>query len=313
MVSFRGLSTRILCEGQTLEEYSVSSESDNAIASCFVISEAGKAFSFEFKHEGEIEEDTIFLVHIDGHLANNRLVRKDRTETLKGAKISPSHNAPLFFSTVQVTDDESAAQSSRIPGEIGSIEIRIYRVKIGPIIETGKFTADLRDKLSDKPIHETSKKVGSHQVTLGVGIPHAMRTFSTEYIDSKQPLVTIKYLYRPREILQAEGILPSSPIRPSKRTLDAAEISSDEGPSERSKKQCSAIKVEVKSEPLDNQEKKVGIAAEVITIHDSDSESQADSDVEFETMKETMELLQKRMAAIEKRRKSRKGKGQEKA
>jgi len=61
------------------------------------------------------------------------------------------------------------------------------------------------------PIHERSKKAGSHRVAFGQAVYSQYNAIRVDYIDHN-PWLVFRFLYRKRDMLKAQGILPQSPI-----------------------------------------------------------------------------------------------------
>ncbi|EPS95264.1 hypothetical protein FOMPIDRAFT_92811 [Fomitopsis schrenkii] len=109
-------------------------------------------------------------------------------------------------------DDEEAAKDLACEGQLGEIQTRIVRVEPGEPIEWTPSTVNETQNFG--VIHESVKKVGMHCVSFGATVPIPRRkVYNVVYIDKvSSPYITFTFRYRPRAILQAEGIIEPDPI-----------------------------------------------------------------------------------------------------
>ncbi|KAF9646401.1 hypothetical protein BDM02DRAFT_3188875 [Thelephora ganbajun] len=218
VLRLRGYGAWIESDGIPLEEYAV--EVKDNIISCYVCSEEGKKFVLHFDDDGShyLEQTIPF-----GHYGRSIKVKMDgqQVENLWGDSMKKLRSVgvyvgdivrPYIFAPITTTDDDDVAARDDPNNEhIGTIEVEIRRsTKTGPGITTVNGTAP-----STRPIHERSKKAGSHRIVLGEGTYSPQNVVMVSYIDHT-PWLTFRFLYRKRDILQAQGIIPlsSSPSPP---------------------------------------------------------------------------------------------------
>ncbi|KAH9927291.1 uncharacterized protein B0H18DRAFT_292915 [Fomitopsis serialis] len=205
-MELRNIKVEILTDGDEdgVPEYSVD-EQDERLISCYIASEAGKSFSVDV-YNGLSDEIVSADCYMDGENGDRLLVDPGSWSEIKGVTVARGMQRSYIFANVQVTDDENVVHDIQ---DLGSIKICIYRVvRRGVAQEPSAYGWDG----ANEPIHELSKKAGLHRISLADVVPDDS-TFSTcDYIDEKQnPYATFRFMYRPLEILKAQGIIPSTP------------------------------------------------------------------------------------------------------
>ncbi|KAI0786157.1 hypothetical protein C8Q75DRAFT_282822 [Abortiporus biennis] len=204
----------ITVEDKELEEYGTEKTSDNSVV-CYIPSKEGQRFSLKVKH-GDITTDMpyVFYLYIDGVLCNGRLCPAGCSETQKGIPVSPTTIKPFIFSAMTLTDDESVLNTDRRKAwaQLGTIDVVVCRVLSEKDIPVGSRT---RTNLDSGPVHELSKKSGSHRTKLGDAVTSNVPLSSctvTTLESRKAPYAKFTFHYRPRALLQAQGIIPAPPI-----------------------------------------------------------------------------------------------------
>jgi len=208
-----GYSAWIESEGVPLEEYAIEVE-DNVI-SCYVCSEEGKQFTLQFDDDGSHYSGPaapfdlygrVVDIKMDGSRMDN-LWGDFRKKITSQGMYAGDLIGPYIFAPIDTTDDDDVAAKDDPKHEhIGTIQVDLRRgVRIGP--GTGNFQ---RTAPSTSPIHERSKKAGSHRVVLGDWLYKPSNPVKIHYMD-QVPWVTFRFLYRKRDMLKAQGILPKSP------------------------------------------------------------------------------------------------------
>ncbi|KAL4245266.1 hypothetical protein ABKN59_009723 [Abortiporus biennis] len=196
----------ITVEDKELEEYGTEKTSDNSVV-CYIPSKEGQRFSLKVKH-GDITTDMpyVFYLYIDGVLCNGRLCPAGCTMTL--------------------TDDESVLNTDRRKAwaQLGTIDVVVCRVLSEKDIPVGSRT---RTNLDSGPVHELSKKSGSHRTKLGDAVTSNVPLSSctvTTLESRKAPYAKFTFHYRPRALLQAQGIIPAPPIPRNPAPLPPASV-----------------------------------------------------------------------------------------
>ncbi|KDQ14880.1 hypothetical protein BOTBODRAFT_32240 [Botryobasidium botryosum FD-172 SS1] len=209
MPTHRGFSAWIVSGGQTLEEFKPETEEGGRTKSCWVPSEAGKKFEINWMDVDGIDIVTSGEVSIDGHLVDACSLQGKKGDSTysSGIPISRTEIRPFLFSTLEVTDNETAP--IRTSADLGTISLTVWRVILR---EEGKPRR--AEALTHGPVHEKSKKGGSHVVGFGAaekdesygGMSWEVSPYSPE--DKVTPYVKFVFKYRPLDLLQANDIAP---------------------------------------------------------------------------------------------------------
>ncbi|KAH8091055.1 hypothetical protein BXZ70DRAFT_493087 [Cristinia sonorae] len=211
MPEIKEFGASLLVDGKELEEYDVEVDADDSTVTCFVRSVAGQVF--QIKVHSRYKDLVMFGIMVDGTNVSRRLCLRE--EVIKGVKKTATSYQQFAFGDLRMTDEDDARDGSQW-ADLGSIEARVLRVVPGSSRNTTTSTYDYTANIKNGPVHERSKKAGTHRVTLGeVQTDEAVQTVTVDYIDSwKIPFVKIRFLYRPKDILQAQEIIPRTPSPP---------------------------------------------------------------------------------------------------
>lgn len=213
VLRLHGYGAWVESDGIPLEEYVVEIK-DNVI-SCYICSEEGKEFTLHFDDDGSHLHQFAAPFEAYGRVVRVKMDGPD-VDCVWGefmAKVTSCGMRtgdlvrPYAFSPIDTTDDDDVATRDDPNIEhIGTIQVELMRaVRIGP-----GSTGFQRAGPSTGPIHERSKKAGSHRVAFGEGVYKRQNPIRVYYIDHT-PLLTFRFLYRKRDMLKAQGILPQSP------------------------------------------------------------------------------------------------------
>ncbi|TCD68339.1 hypothetical protein EIP91_010977 [Steccherinum ochraceum] len=254
MPGILGLSAQILVDGEKLEEYGEEVVNGNTV-SCYVASQVDQNFVIQI--ENTSQDLVTFRTWIDGKDVQGLLCSRGDTDVVEGVDVTPTTMRPFHFGALRLTDDDTVRDL--VAGkDVGCIELRVLRARPG----TSK-PATFRDHsshISDEAVHERSKKSGSHRVALGTtqNQPAVERVRTQKLDPSDRPYARIRFLYRPHDLLQAQGIIPAAqsssdlslnssrkrkadephlPVPPPARAISTSQSSRE-----------SSVKVEVKEE-----------------------------------------------------------------
>ncbi|TDL24782.1 hypothetical protein BD410DRAFT_785492 [Rickenella mellea] len=203
MPSHRNFDCWVQCGDQPLEEFAVKVDRNDVVVTCWIPSETGRAFTIHWRNTFPII-DSKGDVYVDGMLMRS-CNTGEGIRTCDGARFDSATIMPFIFSPIAVTDDDSAL--TFIPSDdFGSIKIELRLI----VIE-GSTPYITRERLHlDAPIHEKEKKVCGHRVLLGEGKQcptYALRSRPWDPCNPG-PYVTFRFLYRSRDYLIAQGIMP---------------------------------------------------------------------------------------------------------
>ncbi|KZV68052.1 hypothetical protein PENSPDRAFT_687628 [Peniophora sp. CONT] len=213
----------------------------------FVPSEAGQSFEVWLDNTLVSGEGLVYTTYIDGREMYRLAVRPFENSSMKGV-YTPAGVRPFTFAKLQLKEDDGEAPSFDL-SKLGVIEVQVSRAIIrdndAPIrYHTG-------GKASLDPVSEKAKKVGWHSVSLGAVKPTSgLHSTRTDYIDPlSKPYAIFRFRYKPRELLEDEGIAPRTERPKQPATGDKRprpEEDTNAGPS--AKRQATE---NVKSEPTE--------------------------------------------------------------
>ncbi|OBZ75809.1 hypothetical protein A0H81_04301 [Grifola frondosa] len=272
-LELHGYSVYISCDGKEIEQCDVR-EDDAKTVSCWIPSEAGKEFEIYFGTE--LKSTMMVDIAMDGRKMISLAYHEQRWGKSPGCYITSTTFRPYIFSNITLTDDDGiAVPTAGDKQALGLIEVALRR--------TYGFTrqAFIQSKIPDNigPIHERSKKGGTHCVSLGDAKPAAaIVTCIPSHVDT-EPFATFRFRYRPRELLQATGIIPL-PVKPS----------SPSGPSS-SNKRPSNEDVPSASNPPNAQKR----ARTVSEDGDTKPTINVDDDEEILTLEKQLRNIQERL------------------
>ncbi|CCL98219.1 uncharacterized protein FIBRA_00213 [Fibroporia radiculosa] len=206
---FKRWETIIHCDGVPIEEYAFRIVDDYTV-SCYIASEAGKSFSVHWKnHLSMIASADCYM---DGHCMGCSRTPPEKKGSRWGIRTNTDVRQPFQFTPLTLTDnDEIASPDDPSIDNLGIIEVKVCRVRISR--RPPKHHHRKHPVPAHTPIHERSKKAGTHCVSLGEAIrcaPHSSSAYPQyKYLDNpKHPYIRFIFHYRPRALLQAQGIIP---------------------------------------------------------------------------------------------------------
>ncbi|KAH9899204.1 hypothetical protein C8Q73DRAFT_724150 [Cubamyces lactineus] len=229
---------------QRMPEYKMEAEGNSGKAvACYIPSESGKRFVIHWKDYNGLHTASV-RVNIDGALRCSNICRPNENGRRAAIRtVSADTYHPFQFADLRTTDDDSAllANDAKAVEKIGGIEVDITRVH--PHVPRAAFRPQTCRVIG--VVHERSKKLGVHRVTLGEGIKIKKPPVWSKSVplDPREgPFVSFIFRYRPAALLQAQGIMPPPAPEPT-HFWRAYEGSSNKG------KRQDGSKTEVKRKP----------------------------------------------------------------
>ncbi|KAI0786144.1 hypothetical protein C8Q75DRAFT_772328 [Abortiporus biennis] len=212
MPRLHGFGAWVRVDGKELDEYNTVIENDKVV-NCYIASEEGKQFQFKFENTLD-KRNYSFEYTVDGEYLEGQFspTNKDITHVIvTGISTDETTEKPFIFSKLNTSDDDTLLSNNKETlDKIGSIEVKV--IEHGYRRRDLSFLDNSTDRLKMDRVHERSKKVGGHRTSLGDSRTVPRTEFSTaNLVDPENPLATFVFQYRPRDILQAQGIIrPSS-------------------------------------------------------------------------------------------------------
>ncbi|BGO89855.1 hypothetical protein NBRC10512_005625 [Rhodotorula toruloides] len=256
------LASWVLVDNKAVPLYKTESEGPMKLT-CYLEAVEGAEFAVGFRDERERGEDDAadFLceVIVDGVVCgadrqiirawkkstmwNSRDVVKKRSYTWRGRSESATSLRPFVFSPLALTSDPDSAShltESQLRS-LGSIQLRIYRGRVGEAADEGMNAGDADGGegkgLGETKLWEESKKLGlSHQASLGPARQHSAEKRSVFVFDEKRfgdrkdkPYAVLEFKYRSRTVLEIEGMVEAQddtpPAAPAPRTSNSRSAS----------------------------------------------------------------------------------------
>ncbi|KAF8487198.1 hypothetical protein DFH94DRAFT_687674 [Russula ochroleuca] len=232
-LSLLSLNFAIICEGNELETYDVK-EGPNSIMA-FVASEAGKKFSITYKND-LLDVGLSFQLYIDGRRCHKVYLEAGLQYEVLGIRKSTTSILPFKLQELEVVDPD--VENAPVVPEMGTIELRAFRYRAGTVRYRKVRNTDYRDRLHQGRVSERSKKAGWHYVSTADEVPSvraAKFNFSLHrnYIDPRDvPYASVKVVYRPRELLMAQGVIAGHDVGAGNRNREGSEVNDRKRPRE---------------------------------------------------------------------------------
>ncbi|KAH8113107.1 hypothetical protein DFH11DRAFT_1603068 [Phellopilus nigrolimitatus] len=206
MPRFSNCDIGIKIEDNVLEEYGT--QIIGSTVTSWIASESGKEFEIFFRAE-HYPSSLQLIIFVDGMELVNRGYdqRKMGKEiTCYGISVDASTVKPFVFSDIIFSSEESAFGSAET-GEVGTIRIEVLQV----IFTESRDPTYYVPGLSNDPYLKRSRISGARGICLGE--QKAFRTKKMTSIpfdpDNPAPVAIFNYIYRPRSMLLAQGIIPT--------------------------------------------------------------------------------------------------------
>jgi len=204
------LSAWVQVNGIRLPEYAITINADGTEVSCWVPSEAGK--NFEICYQDSLRAfATGTKLFIDGVRMRGKFLyphsmtdhRRSMHATHRGITVSPSSYKPYVFSNCELIEDEDfvstmSPQVGEIVCSVAELRIRDFALSSG-----GPYN------LPPLRVQERAKKGIVHGTQLGTAVK-ILKARQRRETDTVQQLVTFKFMYRPLNVLMADGIVPAT-------------------------------------------------------------------------------------------------------
>ncbi|EJD42173.1 hypothetical protein AURDEDRAFT_186161 [Auricularia subglabra TFB-10046 SS5] len=238
-----GLEALVVCEDKALPIYNIERVGNKA--TCWIPSEAGKAFSVQIKLLNEsLGTNIAARLYVDGSYVSGQVF----------GTIAPySLRRKLFFSKLTMSDDDSAIKDSSLLSEIGTLNLKVTRVTVLGASAMAPLPATALEQ--NLTVHERAKKLGGHRTTLGDDTPVSRQNFLSVF--DHDLYVEFEFRYRPQDVLQAMDIMPVPRAESAKRPLDTDLNDSANPPCTKKPKVAPACATQTvadnqpKSEPVD--------------------------------------------------------------
>lgn len=181
------------------------------MVTAYLPSEAGRAFEVRLDNLLDTGEDLVYETHIDGRKMENFTAGPNETSYMEGVYIRSGVYKPFVFSDLRVTEDDDEGHSADL-SKLGLIEVFVWRAHVtivGPSLNADIHIHSIQAEV--EPVSEKAKKIGWHSVKLGNEVQVDSELDDTEavYIDViKSPFAVFAFRYRPRELLEDQGIIP---------------------------------------------------------------------------------------------------------
>ncbi|KAH8113110.1 hypothetical protein DFH11DRAFT_1744517 [Phellopilus nigrolimitatus] len=206
MPLFSDCAVHVVVDNEALKEYCTQTKGSSVTT--WIESVSAKEFEISFKALN-FRSSLQLKIHADGlHLKNwAYTLERDMGKKLvwDGIYVGENTYKPFAFGDVTQTDSDSAVV---VHEDFGTICVEIRQVTY---IEN-QTRGFKEPKMLPDAIHENNKKAGSHRIRLG----EARKRITSAKILTAKPfdplnanaIATFKFIYRPRGILQALGIIP---------------------------------------------------------------------------------------------------------
>ncbi|KAL1948999.1 hypothetical protein VTO73DRAFT_10805 [Trametes versicolor] len=192
-----------------IPEYNMQMEGADGLktVTCYIPSESGKRFIINWKDHGS-PHHTSFKCYLDSKLAGRSTCRPNGSGNRIGLRttLDKASYSPYQFADLRTTDDETAIW---VAGslELGTIEVHAVR------IHAHKRAVPFKPYgfQSVNAVHERSKKLGAHCVTLGGPVSHGKSSGHydvTPIYPHEGPYATSRCVLLNSFALRAQGMMP---------------------------------------------------------------------------------------------------------
>ncbi|KAH7884285.1 hypothetical protein F5I97DRAFT_1434817 [Phlebopus sp. FC_14] len=205
----------VIIDGKALEEYDVVMENPTK-ATCWISSQEGKNFAVQWKcHSKTRQTCSVGRVNVDGVRCRGRIIEPGplgRGDTQSRSYVSTNTKTRDFvFSRLQLSDDDTLLDKS-VPKDLGEISLTIQHGKLLRVrVEDHHVDKGLDVPGLDDKFHEKAKKATVHRVNFGPEKTRRPRKgYGLQLIRDGGGKLEFVFKYRPLDVLQANGIAPST-------------------------------------------------------------------------------------------------------
>ncbi|KAI0362102.1 hypothetical protein OH77DRAFT_1416315 [Trametes cingulata] len=212
----RGFGAWVSCDGQELEHFQAKVEGDK-VMSCYVPGDGSKEYK---AHWIDSKPPTHLSIEVrtDGRRIGVVSHTKGSTKaSAAGLRVPVDANCSSQFLHVSSGDD---ALPSAYNEDIGTIELRLRRARdfiaVPPTSKLPATSGSSRQRPHSNAGSTKRTPLGQREATQ----PRA--TVLRPILIYDKPYVTFRFMYRPREVLEANGIIPLNGTPPSASTTSTA-------------------------------------------------------------------------------------------
>ncbi|KAK7678139.1 hypothetical protein QCA50_018932 [Cerrena zonata] len=199
----------VQADGENLPEYQVKLEQGSKTTTCFIPSQSGK--KFEIRWKSSINEEATVQCRIDGRHMGSSMTQRHGSSSRFGVRVSPTQRLPYVFSDLVLVDDENVMIDNSVLSKLGTIEVIVTRaIRLPSNNSAINWHPHVPNNIG--PLHEKSKKVGGHCVSLGKPVTCAPdpRSRSKPLYPGEGHWAKFVFQYRPQALLRAQGIAEPS-------------------------------------------------------------------------------------------------------
>ncbi|KAH7911396.1 hypothetical protein BJ138DRAFT_1179600 [Hygrophoropsis aurantiaca] len=194
MLQYNQLSAWIAVDDDTeLEPYGIEISPDTNTVTCWIVSEAGKKFSVNWKDcSPSRQRDLEGVVRLDGQKCGQTVTRRTNPLHAKKSRVrlSPTLSRDIMFSDIQLTDDDAYLELSN--ANLGEVKLKLWHGTV-----TRKGVHKPRTEVTEvQKVHERTKKAGTHCVGFGEMVTTEPIRFSKFARSTTRPLATFIFKYR---------------------------------------------------------------------------------------------------------------------
>lgn len=190
-------------DGKRAKQYQV--EQRDSVVSCYIASEVNKEFAIVTQRDPGDFIAISYYLHDD--CINSWLFKPESrrvTHALSHVRTQYGNQKFAFSSINFAEEDQVGLSSQAIPKNLGTIKIELYHIKnINGPGQPAVYKLGAVSTMSEK-----SKSIGFHTVSLRPPeiATNLCSTTNVTYVDPLKPWFTIKFFYRPLDVLRAQGI-----------------------------------------------------------------------------------------------------------
>ncbi|KAL0946679.1 hypothetical protein HGRIS_012867 [Hohenbuehelia grisea] len=218
MLTHKGFSAWICCDGNPITEYLVTVEEEESRVSCWIPGEEGKQFSVAWLDHGS-KINTAGYIALDGFTVAGRFLFGDGKAERSGLRSGPNSERPFTF--MSVPEDASAGSSaSSASKDVGTISLWIKQVQLvgsrpaNPIQAMKSPSVLGKRKADELCVGYGEERETYHQSP----ITWSVKPLGENISEGTKPstFLTFVFRYRSREFLMAQGIMPTPSARPTR-------------------------------------------------------------------------------------------------